>query len=72
MSLNPARTVGSAIPARAFTVLWVYLTAPLVGMLAAAQLYVAIQGAHRVLCAKLHHANSQRCIFRCNYDARSR
>jgi aquaporin Z len=72
MSLNPARTIASAIPARAWTALWVYFTAPLVGMLAAAQLYVATRGAHRVLCAKLHHQNPQRCIFRCNYDARSR
>ena len=24
-------------------------------------------GAHRVFCAKLHHHNRQRCIFRCKY-----
>lgn len=45
-------------------------TAP-VRMLAAAQSYVAIQGMQRVLCAKLHHDNSQRCIFRCSYGARA-
>jgi aquaporin Z len=71
MSLNPARTVGSAVHAQVWTALWVYFTAPLLGMLAAAQLYVATHGAHRVLCAKLHHENPQRCIFRCNYGVRA-
>jgi aquaporin Z len=72
MSLNPARTVGSAFHAQLWTSLWVYLTAPLLGMLAAARLYVATAGARRVLCAKLHHDNQQRCIFRCSYPARAR
>jgi aquaporin Z len=72
MSLNPARTVGSAFHAEVWTSLWVYLTAPLLGMLAAAQLYVATAGARRVLCAKLHHDNQQRCIFRCGYGAPAR
>jgi aquaporin Z len=72
MSLSPARTVGSAIHAHMWTALWVYFAAPLLGMLAAAQLYVATHGAHRVLCAKLHHENPQRCIFRCNYGVRAR
>jgi aquaporin Z len=70
MSLNPARTVGSAVHAQVWTALWVYFTAPLLGMLAAAQLYVATRGTQRVLCAKLHHGNSQRCIFQCSYGAR--
>jgi aquaporin Z len=72
MSLNPARTVGSAVHAHVWTALWVYITAPLVGMLAAAQLYVATRGTPRVLCAKLHHENPQRCIFQCHYGARAR
>ena len=72
MSLNPARTVGSAVHAQVWTALWVYFAAPLLGMLAAAQLYVATRGLDAVLCAKLHHDNSQRCIFRCNYGARAR
>ena len=72
MSLNPARTMGSAVHAHVWTALWVYFTAPLLGMLAAAQLYVATRGLDAVLCAKLHHENSQRCIFRCNYGARVR
>jgi aquaporin Z len=67
MSLNPARTVASAVHATRWTALWVYLTAPLLGMLVAAELHVALRGRHAVRCAKLHHDNAQRCIFRCGY-----
>jgi aquaporin Z len=67
MSMNPARTLGSAVHAVAFRALWVYFTAPLAGMFLAARLYLLRRGAHRVFCAKLHHHNSQPCIFRCNY-----
>jgi aquaporin Z len=69
MSMNAARTVGSALYARAWMAIWVYFTAPLLGMLSAAQLYVRIQGAQKIFCAKLHHHNAQRCIFRCDYAA---
>jgi aquaporin Z len=69
MSLNPARTVGSAVHAAVWSGMWVYLTAPLLGMLGAAQLHVAIRGGSEVRCAKLHHENAQRCIFRCGYAA---
>lgn len=67
MSMNPARTFASALPARLWTSLWVYFTAPPLGMLLAAQAYLGLRGASAVLCAKLHHDNSQPCIFRCNY-----
>jgi aquaporin Z len=69
MSMNPARTLGSALPARAWTALWVYFLAPPAAMVLAGQLYRLRQGAHRVFCAKLHHHNGERCIFRCNYAA---
>lgn len=69
MSMNPARSLASALPAHLWTGFWVYLTAPLVGMLLAAECYVRCCGAHRVLCAKLHHRNNTRCIFRCGYRA---
>jgi aquaporin Z len=72
MSLNPARTVGSAVHAAVWTGLCVYLTAPLLGMLGAAQLHVLIRGSSAIRCAKLHHENSQRCIFRCGYGAGTR
>jgi len=69
MSMNPARSFASALPAHLWTDFWVYLTAPLLGMLLAAECYVRRPGAHRVLCAKLHHHNNARCIFRCNFMA---
>jgi aquaporin Z len=68
MSMNPARTFGSAFVGRNWTGIWIYFTAPPLGMLAAAQLYLARAGRHGVACAKLHHQNSKRCIF-CEYQA---
>jgi aquaporin Z len=67
MSMNPARTFSSALPGQLWQFLWIYFTAPVIGMLLAAELYVRARGAGAVLCAKLHHDNPQRCIFRCNY-----
>lgn len=63
MSMNPARTFGSALPSGLWTAWWVYLLAPLAGMLAAAEAHGRLRRAPRVRCAKLHHANRQRCIF---------
>lgn len=67
MSMNPARTLGSALGAGDFTALWIYFAAPLLGMLAAAEAYLLVAGARRVHCAKLHHANAQPCPFRCGW-----
>ena len=69
MSMNPARTLGSAVHAGSYTALWLYFTAPPLGMWAASKIYAYHHGAHKVLCAKLHHHNNKRCIFRCNYGA---
>ena len=69
MSMNPARTLGSAVRANQFSGLWIYFTAPVLGMLLAARIYVTRRGAHAIFCAKVHHHNNQRCIFRCNYGA---
>lgn len=70
MSMNPARSLGSALPARLWGSLWIYFVAPPLGMLLAAQIYVWARGVRGVICAKLHHANDQRCIFRCGYKQR--
>ena len=40
MSMNPARSFASALPAHLWTDFWVYLTAPFLGMLLAAECYV--------------------------------
>lgn len=69
MSMNPARTFGSAISANAWTALWIYFIAPPLGMLLASEAYVRLKGAGRVFCAKLHHENDKRCIFHCDYGS---
>ena len=71
MSMNPARTFASALPSGLWTAVWVYVVAPPLGMLAAAEAVVRLRGAHAVACAKLHHENPLRCIFRCGYHGRS-
>ena len=68
MSMNPARTLGSATGASHFASLWIYFTAPPLGMLLAAELYLRTLGAARVRCAKLQHGVRQRCIF-CGFSA---
>lgn len=63
MSVNPARTLASALFAGDYRSLWIYFTAPPAGMLLAALLYRAARGA--VLCAKLHPCTGHNCIFNC-------
>jgi len=67
MSMNPARTVASALPGQVWTSIWIYFTAPPLGMLLASEVYQRVRGKHSILCAKMHHDNRSRCIFRCNY-----
>jgi len=64
MSMNPARTFGSALLARDYLGLWIYFTAPPLGMLLAAETFTRSFGA-RVICAKLHHPHNGPCIFGC-------
>lgn len=64
MSMNPARTLGSAIPAGVWNAIWIYLVAPPLAMIAAADLYVR-RSNHRVLSGKLLHDPEERCIFKC-------
>ena len=69
MSMNPARTVGSGFWAHDWTAVWIYFTAPPLGMLLAAEVYLRRHGAARVFCAKLHHGNEEPCIF-CEFQGR--
>jgi aquaporin Z len=73
MSMNPARSAGSALVAMHAPAQWIYFTAPPLGMLLAAELFVRLRGRRAVFCAKLHHDNDQRCIH-CEWrgDAHSR
>jgi aquaporin Z len=67
MSMNPARSFGTAVVGMQWRGLWIYFTAPLLGMMAAAEVYVRTKGVHSVVCAKLNHSGSVGCIFRCGY-----
>jgi aquaporin Z len=66
MSMNPARTFGSSVLAHAAGSLWIYFTAPPIGMLLAAERYLRRHGAAAIRCAKLHHPSSGPCIFNCH------
>jgi aquaporin Z len=60
MSMNPARSLGSALAARDLGALWIYFVAPSLGM----QLAAAIFRRRRVAgCAKLDHPPDVSCIF---------
>ncbi len=60
MSMNPARSFGSAVFAGALAPLWIYFVAPLVGM----QLAVVIMPPRAKRgCAKLDHPSDRPCIF---------
>jgi aquaporin Z len=62
-SQNPARTFASAVPSGQWKDAWLYFVAPPLGMLAAAEAFLAFKGISAVGCAKLHHQNTRRCIF---------
>jgi aquaporin Z len=64
MSMNPARTFGSAFRGCYWHALWVYFLGPLLGMSVAAEFFLRVRGGAGPYCAKLHHANNKRCIFR--------
>lgn len=67
MSMNPARTLGSNVFASLLSPLWIYFIAPTAGMLLAGEWYGRRHGHIRIRCAKLHHADSVRCIFHCGH-----
>ena len=62
MSMNPARTFGSAVVAGRFEHLWLYLTAPPIGMMLAALGFSRLERRHDA-CAKLRHDTRVPCIF---------
>jgi len=66
MSMNPARSLASAVFAHS-PALWIYFIAPPLGMLTAAEVYVLLAGRTRVRCAKLHHPPAATCIFACGF-----
>ncbi|TLZ38947.1 MAG: aquaporin family protein [Gammaproteobacteria bacterium] len=67
MSMNPARSFASAAPGMQWQYFWIYVTAPVLGMLIGAEIFLGLTGARRVLCAKLLHPLDVRCIH-CGYE----
>jgi aquaporin Z len=66
MSMNPARTVASALAAHHWMSVWVYFVAPLLGMVAAGELFVRTRGRADIPCGKIMHATP--CLF-CDHVA---
>src|SRR3972149_6436780 len=48
MSMNPARSFGSAFHAQLWTFIWIYFTAPPIGMLLASEVYLRTRGSNRI------------------------
>jgi aquaporin Z len=61
MSMNPARTVASALAAHHWMAAWIYFVAPLVGMMAAAEMFVRSRRRAEIPCGKFMHAEP--CLF---------
>ncbi len=66
MSMNPARSVASALNAHSWRAIWVYFAAPITGMALAAASFVRRRGAAATPCGKMMHATP--CLF-CHYAA---
>lgn len=67
MSMNPARSFASAAPGSIWDDIWVYFSAPVLGMLSAVEVYRLIKPKGLVKCAKLDHSPQRRCIH-CGYQ----
>ncbi len=63
MSMNPARTVGSAVYAHLWTAWWLYFLAPPLGMLLAVELLRGRRAVREQMCAKMDHDARVHCIF---------
>jgi len=66
MSMNPARSFASAFPAGVWTGMWIYFTAPVLGMQVAAAWHQFRSADPAAGCAKLVHTPRERCIH-CGY-----
>jgi len=63
MSMNPARTLASALPSGIWKGLWIYFIVPPLGMLAAAEFFLRSKRRGPIQCCKLYHNPRRSCIF---------
>ncbi len=70
MSINPARTFASGVSSGVWKHAWIYYTAPILGMLAAVEIYRLLKRRPTFRCAKLDHPDHKRCIH-CGFEPRS-
>jgi aquaporin Z len=68
--MNPARTAGSAVVSGIWTAWWVYIFAPPLAMLLAAEIHLRLRREHSMACAKLHHSSRFACIF-CGFQPKA-
>lgn len=62
MSINPARTLASAIPSGEHRAIWLYFTAPIAGGLLAAEVFARGSCFPAAHCCKLNHQRREHCI----------
>jgi aquaporin Z len=67
-SVNPARTFSSALFAWVWQGIWIYFSAPCLGMLTSAAIYIKRMGSNRVYCAKVFHDRQSTCPFPCHFE----
>jgi len=67
-SVNPARTFSSALFAWIWQGIWIYFSAPCLGMLTAAAIYIRRMGLDHVYCAKVFHDMRSTCPFPCRFE----
>jgi len=65
--MNPARTLGSAIPSHNFDSLWIYLTAPTAGMWSAARIFSIYERHRHAICARTQPHSAMRTCVHCGY-----
>src|SRR5262249_7271073 len=63
MSMNPARSFGSAFRGHYWHALWVYFAAPTLGMLVAAEVFLWVRGGIGSDCTQLYLLDGTSCIF---------
>lgn len=64
MSLNPARTFGSALAGGVWNGIWVYFSAPPLAALLATEVFVRLKGVKGIACARLAHGRDAASFLR--------